>query len=253
MDFKKGWVDPLVSSSTTRETISVYCLGVTRVTRPEPKLNFLLPFLAYIGRWGRPLSPPRGQVNMWQACLLYTRVLPIPSPSYDLLVSHFLYCLLIAGCRETGANPRQLFGLPWTWCHGANPNWKPTTLTTQYVAGNPICHKLQENHNNHRPPETPQFQTAFDRLNTDTPSKAPCYPTDTVFQATHTGPERNKQCWYLPLVTILGSSAQKTEHIHPKRLQASGTYTSSMKCLEKLVLTNINHMVPDAINPLQFA
>lgn len=46
------------------------------------------------------------------------------------------------------------------------------------------------------------------------------------------------------------TSLQKTRHVHPKWLQASGTHTN---CLEKLVLTHINHMAQDTADCLQFA
>lgn len=138
------------------------------------------------------------------------------------------------------------------------------------------------------------FYTRFDRMNTDTPSKAFCNPTDTVFQVTPTqvlkalrqvnhhkavGPDGVpprvlKACAeqltgvYVDICLLVSkpssippyflifhhcTSFKKAKSIHPERLQASGTHTSHMKCLEKLVLTHINHMVPGTIDPLQFA
>ncbi|KAI2645121.1 hypothetical protein H4Q32_027825 [Labeo rohita] len=139
------------------------------------------------------------------------------------------------------------------------------------------------------------FYARFDRLNTtNTPSKSPCDPTDTVFQVTHTqvlkalkkvnphkaaGPDGVpprvlRACGeqlagvYTDIFNLSLSQAivprifkSSTIIPVPKRSDSSALNDFRpvaltpvvMMCLEKLVLTHINHMVPDTIDPLQFA
>ncbi|XP_073720820.1 uncharacterized protein [Misgurnus anguillicaudatus] len=138
------------------------------------------------------------------------------------------------------------------------------------------------------------FYTRFDRMNTDTPLKAPCNPTDTVFQVTPTqvlkalrqvnphkavGPDGVpprvlKACAeqltgvYVDIFNLSLNQAvvprifkSSTIVPVPKKLNPAtlnnfrpvALTPVAMKCLEKLVLTHINHMVPDTIDPLQFA
>ncbi len=136
-----------------------------------------------------------------------------------------------------------------------------------------------------------KFYARFDRDNRDIPSKAPCDPEETALQVTHTqvlralrkvnprkavGPDRVaprvlKACAeqlaevytdiFLSQETVPRTFKSSVIVPVPKKTNATtmndlrpvALTAAAMKCLEKLVLTHINSVVPHTVDPYQFA
>lgn len=88
-------------------------------------------------------------------------------------------------------------------------NLKATMSTTKHTACGRWSTTTTDNQDATLPDSLNTFYTRFDRLNTDTPSKAWRDLTNTAFQVTHTGPESSEQ----------GESPQSSP---PRALKACG-------------------------------